>query len=91
MVAKPEASENLSAHGSGSSAASWDKRSARGLDARAAESHASFSSKADSNASYSDTSRFYHKLVVYADLQRRELALLTRSEPNLANCLKPQG
>jgi len=85
------AAQNISARGNEASASSWDQRSNGNLNARSSESSASFGHRTDSESSFSDTSRYHHRLVVYADPTKKGAGATNEVRAKLGEMIKSAG
>jgi hypothetical protein len=68
-------SEKVKAKQSESGSANWDSKEAASVDARQSQSSASFSSSAKSGSAFNDTSRYYRRVVDYADPTKKGAGL----------------
>ena len=83
--------EKLYAKESSASAAEWDRRSNGSLKEQSNAAQSSFHDEDNAKAEFSDTSTYYHKLMVYADTTKKGAGGTNEVRAKLGEILKTTG
>jgi hypothetical protein len=81
----------IDARAASSQSAQWDKQKTSAVNAHARESSATYAHAADAHSEFSDTSTYYHKLVIYSDPNKRGAGSTNEVRAKLGEALKTSG
>jgi hypothetical protein len=84
-------SAGAKARASESGSAKWDEKQSATVDARQTQASSAYSSSAKSGASRSDTSRYFHRVVEYADPTKKGAALSNEVRAEIEGMMTTAG